>query len=337
MVVTLWTITLLTILVAVIASQNRLSAQAAFYHQQELAIWAEQLAALNQAEMELMLERMPPPVRTVELDELETLNENPLYRFNGQPLQLNYPQQENMVVRIYDHAGKINLREISRARMRLLLEKKLGEGLGIRERIDELMAAWGDWLDLNDIEGPSGADTDYYLGLDQPYRPRNGSLETVEEILLIRGFDEVFADVDLDAAFTLYGDNELVNLNLATVEAMRILPGLDDELIEEILAWREENQFRGNGDLAQIVPAQELALLRNWVQHNKTTNYYTIFVYPRMARDTESVEETGLYPDTATTGFAETIQILGATERPRVYKINPYQRLPLRPQTVVVQ
>jgi general secretion pathway protein K len=332
LIVTLWTITLLTILVAVIASQNRLTAQTARYHQDELATWAKLTTALNEAEMELMMERMPEPVKEVEVEDLEQLNENPRYRFNGQPLQLHYPQPEGVVVRIYDHAGKINLREISRPRLRALIENRLGEGLDARAKVDAMMAAWGDWLDLNNLAGIDGADTDYYLSLDPPYNPRNGTIETVEEILLIRGFEEVFADVDLDAAFTLYGENELVNLNFATVEAMQLLPGLNDELIEQIVAWREENEFRGNGDVAQIVPAENMAELRPWLNNMKTTNYYTIIVYPETG--TEDPEDSEEQKDTATTGFAETIEIVGATDRPRVYKINPYQKIPVRFQAV---
>jgi general secretion pathway protein K len=328
LIVTLWTITLLTILVAVIASQNRLTAQTARYHQDELATWANLTTAMNDAEMELMLERMPKPVEEVEISELDQIGDNPLNRFNGQPLQLNYPQPEGFVVRIYDHAGKINLREISRPRLRAILQNRLGDGLDARAQIDAMMAAWGDWLDLNNMAGIGGADTDYYTSLDPPYNPRNGTIETVEEILLIRGFDEVFADVDLDAAFTLYGENELVNLNLATVEAMQLLPGMTDELIEKIVAWREENEFRGNGDVAQIVPAENMAELRGWLQNNKTTNYYTIIVYPEA--ETDDPDASDEEKDTATTGFAETIEIQGATNRPRIYKINPYQKIPVR-------
>src|SRR5688500_17495685 len=92
LILTLWTITLLTILVTVIASGNRLSARAAFYHQEDLGAWASVLAAVNQAEMELMMERMPLPPETIE--DTSEINRNRAYRFNGQPLELNYPQAE---------------------------------------------------------------------------------------------------------------------------------------------------------------------------------------------------------------------------------------------------
>lgn len=327
-VVTLWTVILLTVLVTVIAGQIRLSSRAAFYHQEELVDWADVVSAVNRAEMELMLERMPRPPET--LEDLNEINRNPLFRFNGQELSLNYPQAEGITVRIYDHAGKINLREIGRPRMRALLEKKLGEEAD--SEIDLLIAAWGDWVDLNLNPGIIGAENDYYESLDIGYTQRNGPLETVEEILHIRGFDEVFADIDLDAAFTLYGDDEQVNLNLATVEAMQLLPGLDDEIIEEILAFRQNNEFRGNGDIAQIVPAENMAELRPWLNSRVTSGFYTIMAYRKLVTEEDLFEdEEFMEVDSSTTAFAETVQITSATEKPKILKINPYQTIPIRP------
>jgi len=312
LIVTLWTITLLTILVTALASQTRLSARVAFYHQQDLQDWADLLAAMNQAEMEVLLERQPRALQGV--DDAEELDDNPFYRFNGDELTLYYPQAEGIKVRIYDHAGKINIREISLERLRRILEKRLGEDAD--EQVQALLVAWSDWRDLNDQAGLNGAERDYYESLEPPYQPRNGNLETVEELLQIRGFAEVFAGVDLDAAFTLYGDGELINLNLATVEAMRLLPGLDDAMIARILAFRAENEFRGNGDVAQLVPAESMALLRPWLNSRKMGDYYTLMVY----REPEA--------GAATTAYAELVQALGPTERPRVLKVMPYQNLP---------
>jgi general secretion pathway protein K len=314
LIVTLWTITVLTILVTALASQTRLSARVAWFHQQDLQGWADLLGAMNQAEMEVMLERQAPSIAATE--QRERLGRNPLYRFNGEPLQLYYPQAEGIQVRIYDHAGKINLSTLNLQRLRELLRKRLGPDANVR--VEAMLAAWTDWRDLNDNVSPNGAERDYYLSLDPPYEPRNGALESVEELLQIRGFAEVFADVDLDAAFTLYGDEEQINLNLATVEAMRLLPGLDDELIASILEWRREQEFNGNGDVAQLVPAENMAQLRPWLNSRRTSDFYTVLVY----RD-----QDGAAPGTA---HAEHIQVLGRTERPRVLKVIPYQTLPLQ-------
>lgn len=324
LVVVLWTLTLLSVLVAVIASEVRLSAQAARLHREDLQQWAAQSAAMNQAEMELLLARMPPGVESRELEELDRPE---LYRFNGEPLTLHYPQDANIVVRIYDHAGKINLGNLRRAQLRELLAHKLGEDKADPVRLNALMAAWNDWTDLNDAAAPDGAEADYYLTLDPPYRPRNGPLESVEEILLIKGFAEIFGDVDLDAAFTLYDDeNNNINLNLATIEALRLLPGLDDQSIQLILDYRRDNLFRGNGDVAQLIAAENMALLRPWLSNNQLSAFYSILVYPRLER----ADAEGVMQDAATTALSEIVRINAATARPTVVKINPYQRIPLR-------
>lgn len=318
MIVTLWTLVLLTILVAALASQTRLSAQIVWFQQQDQRDWADITAAINQAEMELLLERMPLPLTRT--DDPETLDDTPAYRFDGADLVLNYPQASDIKVRIYEHAGKINLRELSVPRLRSLLRKLLGDEAD--EQVDSMLAAWIDWQDLNDQTTPGGAEMDYYQELDPPYFPRNGQLETVEEILLIKGFDTVFKDLDLDAAFTLYGENELVNLNVATIEAMRLLPGLDEEVIQEILAWRVDNEFRGNGDVARIVQAEDMDELRPWLNSRKQTDYFTIMVYKDPG--TETMDNIAL------TAWSEIVERSSANQRPRVLKVNPYQALPLR-------
>lgn len=327
-VVTLWTIILLTILVTVIAGQIRLSSRAAFFHKEELNEWASVISAINQAEMELMLERMPRPPETIE--DVNDINRNPLFRFNGQLLEMNYPAAQGIAVRVYDHAGKINLREIGRPRMRALLEKRLGEEAD--DQIDELIAAWGDWVDLNSNAGIDGAESEYYEGLDEPFIPRNGKLETVEEILNIKGFAEVFEGIDLDAAFTLYTDDELVNLNLATVEAMQLLPGLDDELIYEILGFRQVNEFRGNGDIAQIVPAENMAELRPWLNSRRTSSFYTILAYKMLSVEDSPFDDDEIIDvDVTSTSFAEIVEISSFTDKPKILKVNPYQSIPARP------
>src|SRR5690606_37078893 len=44
-----------------------------------------------------------------------------------------------------------------------------------------------DWLDADDEPRPLGAEIDYYSGLSPAYACKNGPLETVEELLLVRG------------------------------------------------------------------------------------------------------------------------------------------------------
>jgi type II secretory pathway component PulK len=44
-----------------------------------------------------------------------------------------------------------------------------------------------DWIDPDDDPRPNGAENDYYMGQSPPYRCKNGPLDSLEEMLLIRG------------------------------------------------------------------------------------------------------------------------------------------------------
>ncbi len=335
-IIVLWTAVLLTVLVTAMASKVRLSANTAFHNQQAVSQWAGVTAAVNKARMELMLETMPRPVGEVLPQDEDGEILLPAYRFNGAALQLAYPADDNVVVRIYNHGGKINLNRIPRRNMQAIIEKRLGGEQADPEEVQDLLAAWTDWTDLNDLESLNGAEEDYYLSLDPPYRPRNNpELETVEEILQIRGFAELFAGVNLDAAFTIYGNSRTVNLNLATREAMQLLPGLDDELIENIIAYRELKDINNRGELAEIVPFENLVELSNWVG-NTTSEVYSIFAYPRLElspeyrQRIEQAREEGLdiNPDPVIQAYMEIVEVRSFNDLPRVYKVDPYGYLP---------
>ncbi len=328
-IIVLWTSILLTILVTVMAGKVQLSAKTAFYNRAAVNDLAKITAAMNQAEMELILERMPPPIDFVpEMDEDGNFR-TPALRFNGQALQLQYPTDDDMVVRIYDHAGKINVNRLRRQEWQLIIEKRLGPDPDPRQ-VEELLAAWTDWTDLNDLTSPNGADKDYYETLDPPYLPRNNpELDTVEEIRLIRGFDDLFKDFNLDAAFTVYGSTQTVNLNLATREAMQLLPGLSDALIEEIIAYRERKEFRNKPDVGAILPVENFVELSNWIGNN-VSSYYSVFVYPKAEQSDaiENDEEQMQEADPVTQAYMEVVEVRSSKERARVFKVDPYGRLP---------
>lgn len=320
LIMVLWTAVILTILVTVLAANVRLSATTAFHNKTGSHDYALMLAAMYKAEMELMMERMPVP-----LGQELTLSEEgefriPANRFNGQPLTLNYAADDNMVVRIYDHAGKINLNRIQRPRMQQIIEKQLGPRFDPME-VQALLAAWTDWTDLNSLVTPGGAEDEYYLSLDPPYTARNNpELDTVEELRLIRGFDELFKDVNLDAAFTVYGSGGAVNPNLATREALLLLPGLDEEMVEQIIAWRERRDFRAIREVGEIVPLESMVELSPWLGFN-TSSFYSVYVYPQP-------DDTNAEAAPVTQAYMHLMEVRSANNRARVYKVHPYAKLP---------
>jgi len=334
MIMVLWTAVVMTILVTVLAANVRLSATTAFHNKAGNQDYAAVVATMHKAEMELMMERMPVPVGQELMLNDEGEFRIPLYRFNGQPLTLNYVTDDNMVVRIYDHAGKINLNRIERTDMQKIIEKQLGEGFDPRQ-VQALLAAWADWTDLNSLLTPGGAEDEYYESLETPYTARNvPEMDSVDELRLIRGFDELFGDLNLEAAFTIYGTGNAVNPNLATREALLLLPGLDEELVEEIIAHREQTDLRTKPEVGEILPLEAMVELSPWLGFN-TSSFYSVYAYPAREEPagvgcdgSGSQTETGAPLDLVRQAYMQIMEVRSFNNRARIYQVNPYAQLP---------
>jgi hypothetical protein len=85
-----------------------------------------------------------------------------------------------------DESTRLNLNTL------LVLEKQQ-EGAAVQLLMslpgmtEDVAEAILDWIDPDDEPRTLGAEIDYYSGLNPPYRPKNGPLDTVEELLLVRG------------------------------------------------------------------------------------------------------------------------------------------------------
>ena len=357
LIIVLWFITILTVIAATLASEVRLSAKAVFHNRNDLQHWGETLSALNRAEMELLLSKMPEPVNNpVPLEK----RKNPAYRFNGQELTLAYAAPNSTIsTRIYDEAGKINLLYLTKIQMQQLLEKRMGKD---KERLEALDDAWQDWIDTDDTKRLNGAEKEYYEKLDPPYEPRNEKIQTIGELLMIKGFKEAFKGVELDTVFTIYGSTAGVNPNLATREVLLMLPGMTDEIANIILTQRREKEFRTVQDFNEFMQPEQLAEFAPWV-HFAASNFYTIALYPKDEAELKALEEKQNSGDKTSTvekkpepeldkdgkpkeekiqfknrqAYMVTVQIQGSNQAPKVLMTNPYGTLPdMRHETMPI-
>ncbi len=84
---------------------------------------------------------------------------------------------------LMDESGKLNINALSQhsagtARQMLM---------AIPGMTDEIADSILDWTDQNDMPRDYGAEEDYYLALPTPYAAKNGPLESLDELLLVRG------------------------------------------------------------------------------------------------------------------------------------------------------
>jgi DNA uptake protein ComE-like DNA-binding protein len=163
----------------------------------------------------------------------------------------------------------------------------------LQDMTSNIVAAIVDWRDADNEVTPGGAEADYYMSLQPPYRPRNGPLQTIRELLMVRGIsrelllggaDEesavigVGSDENGSALLTTDGfldggwsgvltvdslDNNLnaagddrVNIQSADEAALTGIQGITPAIARSIVAYRGQNQFQSIADLLDVTAAQ---------------------------------------------------------------------------------
>lgn len=198
-------------------------------------------------------------------------------------------EKEALTIKITDELSKIQVNallltfpgnELNPDQSRIwenLLRLRFSDDKTMDERDPaQIINSLKDWLDSGDddaVTGMSGAESDYYLGLDPPYICADGPFNDIDEVLTVKGIsenllknettDEIDAsaeETELSDIFTVYGlDNERtehggyrytgkVNINTAGVD---VLAALLPEGMEDLA--RDLADFRGQkSELEQI-------------------------------------------------------------------------------------
>jgi general secretion pathway protein K len=142
--------------------------------------------------------------------------------------------------RLTDEAARININSAPAALLDRLLQLMDID----KEERDTIVNSIQDWRDDNDEHRLSGAESDdHYLTLPVPYRARNADIESVNELLQIKGITrEVFHGTPerpgLADLVTVVGQGE-VNINTASKLVLSAI-GLSEAEILEIQATRRE-------------------------------------------------------------------------------------------------
>lgn len=116
-------------------------------------------------------------------------------------------------------------------------------------RWGELYHCLIDWIDEGDEHMLLGAESDDAYYRERDYEVKNAPLDTVDELLMIKGFDEslLYGGPSPESDETIYrgiagwlttwGDGK-VNINTASREVLFTLPNIDESVIDDILEYR---------------------------------------------------------------------------------------------------
>jgi type II secretory pathway component PulK len=163
----------------------------------------------------------------------------------GDPLRytgISVPHGWEVSIDIQDEGGKLPLNTMSEALLNRLLEEELDFDYGTAR---ELSSALLDWIDADDIARLNGAESDDYLNNDPPHRAANGPLQSLNELRLLKVWEDELFDMEgrpnelfhiLSSMVSVLNTGS-VNLNTAPQNVLAIL-ALED-------GWQEDNIFDG--------------------------------------------------------------------------------------------
>jgi general secretion pathway protein K len=159
----------------------------------------------------------------------------------------------HVAVEVFDESGKLDL---NGADPKMLEQLFLNFGLDFNAA-HSLAQAIEDWRDPDDETRLGGAESLYYLGLPQPYRPANQDFESVEELLLVRGVTpallyggyrvtengNVQRQLGLIDCLTVNTRGAAVNINYAPWPVLMSVPKMSPAVAQFMMEGRSHKPF----------------------------------------------------------------------------------------------
>ncbi|MFH1282902.1 MAG: hypothetical protein ABII27_04480 [bacterium] len=139
----------------------------------------------------------------------------------------NSGETEDIVYGLIDESRKLNINTASKE----ILKSVDGlEEIHVHSIID--------WRDEDDLSLPMGAENSYYESLPNPYKCKNSPFESLDELLLVRGFSPELLSKVKDK-LTVFSSGQ-ININTCTFETLKSI-GLDDNTIQIVIDYRNGN------------------------------------------------------------------------------------------------
>jgi general secretion pathway protein K len=229
-------------------------------------------AGLTETVFRLLQREMRPQVRQLELQ--DTPDPLDLGTITGKFGDGEY------TVDLQDESGKINVNFAPEDQLRALCE-----AIGIPKLdADIITDSILDWKDPDSDHRLNGAEDDYYQSLNPPYKAKNGRLDAVEELLLIRGVTtdyfyghsekepdgSVIYKYGLSRYLTVYSNGNAVNVNYAPIQVLMSIPGMTAEMVYE---RRLVKLFANMNEITQQLPVTLGANTMPFLTTNRTRIY----------------------------------------------------------------
>jgi general secretion pathway protein K len=273
LIMVLWVIAILSVIVLEFSFAMRTEVNITQHYKGEVQLYAYAEGGIQRAIAELVYKHDPKIQQLRQTRKTEEVpKDKKEWVTDGRAYLLPY-DLGTCEIRIVGEAGKVNVNVVSEASLR----KIIGQ-LGLEEDARDIVVdSILDWRDADDFIHVNGAENDYYQSLKEPYNCKNGNLDSIEELLLVRGvtpdlfYGKKAAKTEgageagtggqsgIRDIFSIYSSGEQVDINSASIPVLKAVLGLPTEVARSIVAAREDRVFLNQQDLVLRVP--ELAPL----------------------------------------------------------------------------
>ena len=264
----LWVIAVLSVIVLEFCFSMRTEVNITQHYKEEIQLYAYAEGGVQRAIAELIYKhdsRIQLMRKNLKVE--ETPPEKKEWVTDGRTYLLPY-DQGTCEIRVMGEAGKVNINTISEATLRKIIGQ-MGLEEGARDVVVDSIL---DWRDPDDLYRINGAENDYYQSLKEPYNCKNGNLDSIEELLLVRGVTpnlfygrkavkreegeggEKGGSIGLRDLFSIYGSGEQIDINSAATPVLRVVLGLPAEVARLLVKAREAKGFHDQQDLVERVP-----------------------------------------------------------------------------------
>ena len=284
----LWVLMLLTVIVGEFCFTMRTRVNITRNFKESTQAYYIAVAGLNKA-IEQIIRQEIMPRKTVTFD--EESEEEPDWRINTDIAPMSFGNGE-YEVRIENVSGKININMADKVLLQTMLS---GLDIDASEK-DVITDSILDWRDADRNHRLNGAEGNYYQSLSKPYECKDDNFDSIEELLLVRGVTPEIYYQGFENFVTVFPNNKKqvrvkkvrakrfkkkgfdynkLNVNAISSQMWAALPGMTEELISEIFAYRAEKDFNSIREVQSIIGPDVFRGIARYLTI-ETTTYYKI-------------------------------------------------------------
>jgi general secretion pathway protein K len=183
LVMVLWVLMILSVVVLEFSYGMRTEVQITQNYREEVQLYALAQGGVQRAAVELVYKNdARVQQKRKSLREEGIAPDQQEWLTDGRTYALSF-ETGDCEIRITGEGGKVNINTVTESLLRKIIGHFGLEG----ETRDVVVDSILDWRDPDDFYRINGAENDYYRSLPEPYDAKNGNLDSIEELLLVRG------------------------------------------------------------------------------------------------------------------------------------------------------